>query len=113
MAFDVSNRTRTVLSGDVRIHCVTAGPEDGPLVLLLHGFPARWSTWREILPVLAREGYLAVAPDLRGYGASDRPAGLDSYAVPRFIDDALAIIDAHGRDRAFVVGHDFGGGIAW
>ncbi len=110
---DVSTQTRTVLSGDVRLHCVSAGPEAGPLVILLHGFPVRWSTWREILPKLAREGYLAVAPDLRGYGASDRPVGLDNYTVPRFVDDVLAIINAYGRERAFLVGHDFGGGIAW
>jgi pimeloyl-ACP methyl ester carboxylesterase len=106
-------RTRTVFSGDVRLHCVSAGPEDGPLVLLLHGFPARWATWREILPALGREGYLAVAPDLRGYGESGRPAGLDSYAVQRFVDDVLAILDAYGCERAFIVGHDLGGGIAW
>ncbi len=104
---------RTVRSGDVKLHCVCAGPSDGPLVLLLHGFPARWSTWREVLPALARAGLLAVAPDLRGYGASDRPAGVDSYSVLRAIDDALAIQAAFQRERCFVVGHDFGGGIAW
>ncbi len=113
MTLDIGNRTRTVLSGDVRIHCVSAGPEGGPLVLFLHGFPARWSTWRGILPAFAREGYLAVAPDLRGYGESDRPVGLDHYAIPRIVEDVLAILDAYGRERAFVVGHDFGGGVAW
>jgi epoxide hydrolase 4 len=110
---DPSNQTRTVLSGGVRLHCVSAGPEDGPLVLLLHGFPARWSTWRDVVTALAREGYLAVAPDLRGYGASDRPDGLDSYSIARFVGDVLAILAAYGRERAFLVGHDFGGGVAW
>jgi pimeloyl-ACP methyl ester carboxylesterase len=110
---EVTFQARTVLSGDIRLHCVSAGPEDGPLVLLLHGFPARWATWREILPALAQEGFLAVAPDLRGYGESDRPAGVDSYSVARFVEDVLAIIDAYGRDRVFLVGHDFGGGVAW
>lgn len=81
-------------------------------MLLVHGFPCRWSTWRDILPALADEGYLAVAPDLRGYGSSDRPAGVDSYSVSRFVEDVLAIIDAHGRDRVFLVGHDLGGGVA-
>jgi len=104
---------RTVQSGDVRLHCVTAGPEDGPLVLFLHGFPARWSTWRGILPAIAQAGYLAVAPDLRGYGASDRPVGIDSYSVLRVVEDVIAILDAFGRERAFVVGHDVGGGVAW
>ncbi len=106
-------QTRTVLSGSVRLHCVSEGPEDGPLVLLLHGFPARWSTWRAIVPALARDGFLAVAPDLRGYGESDRPVGKDSYSIARFVDDVLAILDVYGRERAFLVGHDFGGGIAW
>jgi pimeloyl-ACP methyl ester carboxylesterase len=113
MTLDTGHGTRTVHSGDVGIHCVSAGPEDGPLVVLLHGFPARWSTWRDILPGLARAGYLAVAPDLRGYGASDRPRGIDSYSIVRIVDDVLAILDAYGRDRAFIVGHDFGGGVAW
>jgi len=104
---------RTVQSGDVHLRCITAGPPDGPLVLLLHGFPARWSTWRALLPTFAQAGYLAVAPDLRGYGASDRPAGVDSYSVLRILEDVVAILDAFGRERAFVVGHDVGGGVAW
>ncbi len=103
----------TIQSGDVRLHCSTLGPADGPLVLFLHGFPARGTTWRELLPAFAEAGYFAVAPDLRGYGASDRPAGVDSYAMPRIVEDAIAILDAFGRKRAYVVGHDFGGGVAW
>ncbi len=97
----------------MRLHCVSGGPADGPLVVFIHGFPARWSTWRGLLPAFARAGYLAVAPDLRGYGASGRPQGIDHYSVPRIVADVIAIIDAFGRDDAFLVGHDFGGGIAW
>ncbi len=104
---------RTVSNGDVRLRCVTSGPADGKLALFLHGFPARWSTWRGILPAFVRSGYLAVAPDLRGYGASDRPKGVDSYSVPRLVEDVIAILDAFGRERAFVVGHDMGGGLTW
>jgi epoxide hydrolase 4 len=104
---------RTVQNGDLRLRCVTAGPEDGPMVLFLHGFPAQWSTWRGILPAIAQAGYLAVAPDLRGYGASDRPRGVDSYSMPRILEDLIAILDAFGREHAFVVGHDVGGGVAW
>jgi epoxide hydrolase 4 len=104
---------RAVQSGNVRLRCVTAGPADGPLALFLHGFPARWSTWRAILPAFARAGYFAVAPDLRGYGASDRPADIESYSILRILEDVVAILDAFGRQRAFVVGHDVGGGVAW
>lgn len=110
---DAGLHQRTILSRDVRLHCVSAGPPDGHLVLLLHGFPVRWSTWREILPAFARAGYLAIAPDLRGYGASDRPDGVDSYSVLRILEDVLAILDAFRRERCFVVGHDVGGGVAW
>lgn len=104
---------RTVESGNVRLRCVTAGPAGGSLALFLHGFPARWSTWRGILPAFAQAGYLAVAPDLRGYGASDRPDDVDSYSILRIVDDVVAIQNAFGRERAFVVGHDVGGGVAW
>jgi epoxide hydrolase 4 len=104
---------RTVQSGNIRLRCVTAGPADGPIALFLHGFPARWSTWRGIMPAFARAGYLAVAPDLRGYGASDRPADVESYSILRILEDVVAILDAFGRQRAFVVGHDVGGGVAW
>jgi pimeloyl-ACP methyl ester carboxylesterase len=104
---------RVVASGDVRLHCKSAGAPGAPLVVFIHGFPARWSTWRELLPAFARAGYLAVAPDLRGYGVSDKPAGLDAYSIARFTADVVAIVDAYGRERAHVVGHDFGGGVAW
>ncbi len=104
---------RTIDSSGLRLRCVTCGPSGGPMVLFLHGFPARWSTWRAMLPVFAHAGYLAVAPDLRGYGASDRPDGIDAYSMARVVEDVVAILDAFQRERAFVVGHDFGGGVAW
>lgn len=105
--------TRTVRNGNVSLRCVTSGPTDGPLVLFLHGFPARWSTWRGILPKYALAGYLAVAPDQRGYGESDRPGGVASYSVLHLVSDVIAILDAFGRERAYLVGHDFGGCVAW
>jgi pimeloyl-ACP methyl ester carboxylesterase len=104
---------RTVRSGDIALHCATLGPPDGPLVVLLHGFPARWSTWRAPMRALAQAGFLAVAPDLRGYGESDKPAGVASYSVPRIVEDVAAIVGAFGRQRASVAGHDVGGGVAW
>jgi pimeloyl-ACP methyl ester carboxylesterase len=104
---------RVVSSGEVRLHCVTAGPAEGPLVILIHGFPARWSTWREPMAALARAGFLVVAPDMRGYGESDKPVGIGPYSMARLADDVASIVGQFGRERAFVAGHDFGGGAAW
>ena len=102
-----------VESGSLRLHCVSAGSPSAPLVLLLHGFPARWSTWRATLSALAGAGFFAVAPDLRGYGQSDKPGAVADYSILRFVDDVAAVVKAFGRERAFVAGHDFGGGVAW
>lgn len=102
-----------VTNGAVKTRCVGAGPAEGPLVVLLHGFPERWSTWRDTLGALANAGFRAVAPDLRGYGASDRPSGVADYSVTRLVEDVEAIVRACGQSKAFIVGHDFGGGVAW
>jgi len=104
---------RTIACGEVRLHCVTAGPPDGRLVVLLHGFPARWSTWRVQLGGLARAGFFVVAPDLRGYGESDRPVGWKHYSIRAIAGDVVALVGALGREKAMVAGHDFGGGVAW
>ena len=103
----------TVQSGGLRLHCMSAGSPDAPLLLLIHGFPARWSTWRETMLPLAQAGFFVVAPDLRGYGASDKPPAVADYSVLRLADDVAAIVKAFGRERAFVAGHDLGGGVAW
>jgi pimeloyl-ACP methyl ester carboxylesterase len=104
---------RVLTSGGVRLHCVTAGPAEGPLVVLIHGFPARWSTWREPMAALARAGLFVIAPDMRGYGESDKPVGIGHYSVACLADDVASIVGQFGRERAFVAGHDFGGGVAW
>lgn len=102
-----------VQAGEVRLHCAAMGPEDGPLVLLLHGFPECWVTWRAQLPALAAAGFRAVAPDLRGYGRSDKPRGVAAYRMEKLTADVAALIEALGRDRADLVGHDWGGQVAW
>ena len=96
---------------DVRLHCVEIG--EGPLVLLLHGFPECWASWRNQLPALANAGFRAVAPDLRGYGTSDKPIGLDAYRVEVLARDVADLVEALGERRAHVVGHDWGGAVAW
>jgi pimeloyl-ACP methyl ester carboxylesterase len=103
----------TIDSGGVRIHCMSAGPSGGPMVLLLHGFPARWATWREPMRLLAAAGFFALAPDLRGYGESDKPSGPQAYSISRIVEDVEAIVRAFGREKVCIAGHDFGGGVAW
>src|SRR5207302_299213 len=102
---------RTVDLGEVRLHCTEMGR--GPLVLLLHGFPECWVSWRNQLPALAGAGFRAVAPDLRGYGRSDKPRGLDAYRVEVLARDVARLVEALGAERARVVGHDWGGAVAW
>lgn len=90
-----------------------AGPADGELVLLLHGFPETSYEWRAQLEALGAAGYRAVAPDQRGYAAGARPRALDDYSVERLVDDVFGFADALGVDRFHLVGHDWGGFVAW
>ncbi len=102
---------RTVDAAGTRIHLVEAG--EGPLVLLVHGFPESWYSWRHQLPALAGAGYRAVAIDVRGYGRSAKPAAVEEYRMLRHLADALGVVAALGEERATVVGHDWGSPIAW
>jgi pimeloyl-ACP methyl ester carboxylesterase len=97
--------------GDIRLAVRSEG--DGDPVLLLHGFPELSYSWRHQLPALAAAGYRAIAPDLRGYGSSDRPDTVDAYLAPALIGDIIGLMDALGYDRVHLVGHDWGGGLAW
>jgi pimeloyl-ACP methyl ester carboxylesterase len=97
----------------IRLHAADAGREDGPLVILLHGFPEFWYGWRHQIGPLAEAGYRVLAPDQRGYNTSDKPAGVASYALDRLAEDVVGLIDALGRPKATVVGHDWGGIVAW
>jgi len=85
----------------------------GPLVLLLHGFPESWYSWRHQLTALAAAGYRAVAPDQRGYGDTDKPDAIEAYDVVTLADDVAALIDALGERQAVVIGHDWGAPVAW
>lgn len=97
----------------VTLHWVEQG--EGPLVVLLHGFPEFWYAWRHQIPALAAAGFRAVAPDLRGYNLSDKPAGVRAYRIEALLDDLAALIErlGEGRAKAHVVGHDWGGAFAW
>jgi pimeloyl-ACP methyl ester carboxylesterase len=97
----------------VTLHVARTGPEDGPLVVLLHGFPEFWYGWRNQLGPLAQAGYRVLAPDQRGYNLSEKPRGLSHYTLDALADDVAGLIEAAGRTRAAVVGHDWGGVVAW
>jgi epoxide hydrolase 4 len=92
------------------MHAAAAGPDDGPLVILLHGFPEFWYSWRHQIGPLAAAGYHVVTPDLRGYNLSERKPPYDAETLAR---DVGELIGACGRTRAFIVGHDWGGIVAW
>src|ERR1700760_3132329 len=97
--------------GDVTLHYVEAG--DGPLVVLLHGFPEFWYGWRRQIAPLAAAGYRVVAPDLRGYNLSSKPDGVGAYGADALADDIRGLIHELGAESALVAGHDWGGSVAW
>ncbi|WP_406460449.1 alpha/beta hydrolase [Streptomyces sp. NBC_00111] len=103
-------RHRTVEAPAGRLHLVEHGT--GPLVLLLHGFPESWYSWRHQLPALAAAGYRAVAIDVRGYGRSSRPTAPDAYRILDLVEDNVAVVRALGEERAVIIGHDWGSNIA-
>lgn len=104
-------RQRTLQTNGIRMHVAEAGA--GPLVLLCHGFPESWYSWRHQLPALAAAGYHAVAPDMRGYGETDAPEPIDAYSVMHLVGDMLGLLDALGEKQAVIVGHDWGSIVAW
>lgn len=110
---DVEVEHRDIVSNGIRLHCAIAGPEDGPLVIALHGFPEFWRGMTGPMVALARAGFRVVAPDQRGYGLSEKPGGIDAYRIEEISADAAGLITALGRDRAHVVGHDWGAAVAW
>lgn len=95
----------------IRVHYVEAG--SGPLVVLLHGFPEFWYSWRFQIPALAEAGYRVVAPDLRGYNETEKTVGVSSYRVEQLTADVAALVRHLGYERAHIVGHDWGGVVAW
>ena len=102
---------RTIETNGIKMHIAEQG--EGPLVVLLHGFPESWYSWRHQLPALAEAGYHAVAPDVRGYGRTDAPEAIESYNMRNMTADVVGLLDALGEQTAVVVGHDWGSPIAW
>jgi pimeloyl-ACP methyl ester carboxylesterase len=102
---------RTVEANGITMRIAEMG--QGPLVIFLHGFPESWYSWRHQLPAVAKAGFHAVAPDLRGYGKSDKPANVEDYDIHHLSADVTGLIDALGEKTAVVVGHDWGSLVAW
>ena len=103
-------RSEFITANGIRIHCLTDGA--GPLVLLLHGFPQFSYEYRHLVPALARAGYRAVAPDMRGYGDTSRPERIEDYTLETLGNDVAALVDALGERKAHVLGHGWGGIVA-
>ncbi|MGA9531449.1 MAG: alpha/beta hydrolase [Anaerolineales bacterium] len=97
----------------IQLHLVEAGAEDGPAVLLLHGFPEYWAGWRHQIPALAAAGFRVLVPDQRGYNKSEKPSAVAAYRLERLAKDATDLLDRLGIERAHMVGHDWGAAVAW
>ena len=104
-------RQRRIRSNGIELNVAEQG--EGPLVLMLHGFPESWYSWRHQFAPLAAAGYHAVAPDMRGYGKSDKPQAIEAYNQVEVVNDILGLVPALGHDRAVVIGHDWGAPTAW
>ena len=104
---------RHIETNGIRMHVAESGPADGPPVVLCHGFPECWYSWRHQLQVLGDAGYHVLAPDQRGYGTTDLPDRVDEYTQLHLVGDIVGLLDAYGIERAAVVGHDWGGPVAW
>ncbi|HQT77794.1 MAG: epoxide hydrolase [Rhodospirillales bacterium 20-64-7] len=102
---------RFIETNGIRMHIAEKG--SGPLVLLCHGFPESWYSWRHQIDALAAAGFRAVAPDMRGYGKTDAPQAIDQYSLFHLVGDMVGILDALGVETAVIAGHDWGAPVAW
>jgi pimeloyl-ACP methyl ester carboxylesterase len=100
-------------NGSVKLHAIAAGPKDGPIVVLLHGFPEFWYGWHNQIEPLAAAGFRVIVPDQRGYNLSSKPSGIASYALTELVSDIIAIADQLGQNKIFLAGHDWGAAVAW
>jgi len=102
---------RTVETNGIHLHIAEAG--SGPLIVLCHGFPESWYSWRHQIPALAHAGFRVVAPDMRGYGRSDQPEAIDQYTLLHLVGDMVGLVAALGETSAVIAGHDWGAPVAW
>ncbi len=104
---------RFVRAGDVQLHTVFAGPEDGEPLVFLHGFPEFWYGWRKQIGYFANAGYRVIVPDQRGYNLSDKPLDVSAYYINTLADDVKHLVETLGYERVYLVGHDWGAAVAW
>ena len=104
-------RLEILQAGNIRMRIAVQG--SGPLVLLCHGFPESWCSWKSQLSALAAAGYRAVAPDMRGYGGTDAPPQIESYTMLHLVGDMVELVRALGEKEVILVGHDWGAPVAW
>ena len=104
-------KLRVLGTNGIRMHIAERGA--GPLVVLCHGFPESWYSWRHQLQALAEAGFHTVAPDMRGYGETDRPEAIDQYTLLHLVGDMVGLLDALGAEKAVIAGHDWGAPVAW
>jgi pimeloyl-ACP methyl ester carboxylesterase len=102
-----------IKTNGINLHVTQAGSAQGPLVILLHGFPEYWRGWIKQIKPLAEAGFWVWAPDQRGYNLSDKPAGISAYPVEELARDVIGLIDAAGQEKCFLAGHDWGAAVAW
>ncbi len=112
-AIDPAWRDEVIQISGLALHVVEAGPRDGPVLVLLHGFPEFWYAWKHYLSSLTAAGYRVIVPDQRGYNLSAHPPGVAPYHIEKLAADVVGLINAAGRQRAVLVGHDWGGYVAW
>ena len=106
-------QSQYIITNGITLHVMTDGPEDGPPVILLHGFPEFHYGWRKQVPALAQAGFRVIAPDQRGYNLSDKPGGIPAYDVDVLVRDVIGLLDHYGLEKARLVGHDWGAMVAW
>ncbi len=106
-------RERYIETNGIKLHVMESGPQEGPAIIFLHGFPEFWFAWRKQIGYFAEKGYLVITPDQRGYNLSDKPQGIDPYKIDELAKDIVGLIDAYGRKQVFLVGHDWGASVSW
>lgn len=105
--------SKMYLVNGISLHVMEDGPADGDVILFLHGFPEFWFGWKNQIPFFASKGYRVMAVDQRGYNCSDKPSGIKAYTLDKLVGDIDALIAATGKDKVKLVGHDWGGIVAW